>query len=140
MMELVYAGAATRPMAGSRDLRAVRTRRMQVDAFHAALSECDPAAMSAASLAREAGINRTSFYSHFDSPEDDAVHALGGSVRRGSEHRHSDPAGHAVNAAEASRQALQEITGFVWRQRELYRGYWDRAPPLAGKCGPRGLR
>ena len=52
---------------GSNDPRALRTRQKLVAAFHAAVADADPSAMSVASLTRAAGVNRTSFYSHFDS-------------------------------------------------------------------------
>jgi AcrR family transcriptional regulator len=105
---------------GSNDPRALRTRQKLVDAFHAAIVESDPAEMSVASLTRAAGVNRTSFYAHFASPEDLAIHALSelfdvvgdaDIVRR---------AGHSVPAEEASRRALRDIAGFVHERRAFY--------------------
>jgi len=110
--------ARSRSKIGSSDPRAVRTRSKLVDAFHAAIIEADPSAMSVSSLTQAAGVNRTSFYSHFASPEDLAIHALSelfdvvgnaDIVMRGQ---------HSVPAAEASRRALRDIVYFVWERRE----------------------
>ena len=60
----------------SSDPRALRTRSKLVGAFHVAIADSDPSAMSVSSLTQAAGVNRTSFYSHFSSPEDLAIHAL----------------------------------------------------------------
>lgn len=113
-------GGRAQSKIGSNDPRALRTRQKLVDAFHAAIVESDPAEMSVASLTRAAGVNRTSFYAHFASPEDLAIHALSelfdvvgdaDIVRR---------AGHSVPAEEASRRALRDIAGFVYERRASY--------------------
>jgi Bacterial regulatory proteins, tetR family len=105
--EPAQGGGRARSKIESNDPRALRTRQKLVDAFHAAISESEPSALSVSSLARAAGINRTSFYSHFSSPEDLAIHALSelfdvvgdaDIVRR---------ATHSVSAAEANRPALR---------------------------------
>ena len=91
-----------------------------VGAFHAAIADSDPSAMSVSSLTQAAGVNRTSFYSHFSSPEDLAIHALSelfdvvgnaDIVMRGE---------HSVPATEASRRALRDIVHFVWERRDSY--------------------
>jgi AcrR family transcriptional regulator len=105
---------------GSTDPRAVRTRQKLVDAFHAAVAESDPAAMSVASLTRAAGVNRTSFYSHFASPEDLAIHALSELFDVVGDADILMRAGHSVPAEEASRRALREIVQFVCEQRDSY--------------------
>src|SRR6202034_3190659 len=113
-------GGSGRSKLGSTDPRAQRTRRKLIDAFHASIAESSPAAMSVAALTRAAGVNRTSFYSHFSSPEDLAIHALSelfdvvgnaDIVMRGD---------HSVPAAEASRRALRDIVSFVAERRESY--------------------
>ena len=107
-------GGRARPKIDSSDPRALRTRRKLVDAFHAAVTDADPAAMSVASLTRAAGVNRTSFYSHFASPEDLAIHALSDLF---------DVMGDAdilMPAQEASRRALEDIVGFVHERRDSY--------------------
>ena len=107
-------GGRARPKIDSSDPRALRTRRKLVDAFHAAVADADPAAMSVASLTRAAGVNRTSFYSHFASPEDLAIHALSDLF---------DVMGDAdilMPAQEASRRALEDIVGFVHERRDSY--------------------
>jgi AcrR family transcriptional regulator len=104
----------------SSDPRALRTRQKLVEAFHAAVVDADPAAMSVASLTRAAGVNRTSFYSHFASPEDLAIHALSDLldvVRDADILMRSE---HSVPAAEASRRALRDIVWFVWERRDSY--------------------
>jgi AcrR family transcriptional regulator len=98
----------------------VRTRQKLVDAFHAAVAESDPAAMSVASLTRAAGVNRTSFYSHFASPEDLAIHALSELFDVVGDADILMRAGHSVPAEEASRRALREIVQFVYEQRDSY--------------------
>src|ERR1700733_8827638 len=65
-----------RPKTGSPEPSAVRTREKLVAAFHEAIRESDPRKMSVSALTRAAGVNRTSFYEHFASPEDLAIHAL----------------------------------------------------------------
>ena len=109
-----------RRMLGSSDPRAVRTRQKLIEAFHAEIADGDPAAMSVSSLARAAGINRTSFYSHFASPEDLAIHALSDLFdvvgNADTELRSS----HRVPAAEASRRALRDIVFFVCQRRDSY--------------------
>jgi len=107
-------GGRARPKIDSSDPRALRTRQKLVDAFHAAVADADPAAMSVASLTRAAGVNRTSFYSHFATPEDLAIHALSDLL---------DVIGDAdilMPAQEASRRALEDIVGFVHERRDSY--------------------
>ena len=107
-------GGSARSKIDSSDPRALRTRQKLVDAFHAAVADADPAAMSVASLTRAAGVNRTSFYSHFATPEDLAIHALSDLL---------DVVGDAdilMPAQEASRRALEDIVGFVHERRDSY--------------------
>ena len=107
-------------MTGNTDPRAVRTRQKLVDAFHETIRDCDLDGMSVSSLARAAGVNRTSFYEHFASPEDLAIHALSDLfdvVRNADMAMRSQ---HTVPAAEASRRALREIVYFVHERRESY--------------------
>ena len=121
-------GGRARPKIDSSDPRALRTRQKLVDAFHAAVADADPAAMSVASLTRAAGVNRTSFYSHFASPEDLAIHALSDLL---------DVIGDAdilMPAQEASRRALEDIVGFVHERRDSY------ARVLGPGAAPRLLR
>ena len=123
-----------RPKLASSDPRAVRTRSKLIGAFHAAIADSDPAAMSVSSLTHAAGVNRTSFYSHFSSPEDLAIHALSELFDVVG---HADIAmrgEHSVPAAEASRRALRDIVTFVWERRECY------ARVLGPGAAPRLLR
>jgi AcrR family transcriptional regulator len=107
-------------MIENQDPRAVRTREKLICAFNEAVLDSDPSTMSVSVLARAAGVNRTSFYSHFASPEDLAIHALSdlfdvvGSADIVMRSRHS------VSGAEASRRALREIVGFVAERRASY--------------------
>jgi AcrR family transcriptional regulator len=105
---------------GSSDPRALRTRQKLVDAFHAAVADADPAAMSVASLARAAGVNRTSFYGHFASPEDLAIHALSELFDVVGAADILMRAERSVPAEEASRRALAGIVQFVWERRDSY--------------------
>src|ERR1700729_2080914 len=113
-------GRRGRSKIDSSDPRALRTRSKLVGAFHVPIAHSDPSAMSVSSLAQAAGVNRTSFYSHFSSPEDLAIHALSelfdvvgnaDIVMRGE---------HSVPATEASRRALRDIVHFVWERRASY--------------------
>jgi AcrR family transcriptional regulator len=113
-------GGHGRPKLDSSDPRAQRTRRKLIGAFHAAIAESYPAAMSVAALTRAAGVNRTSFYSHFSSPEDLAIHALSELLDVVGEADIIRRSEHAVPAEEASRQALRDIVDFVSERRELY--------------------
>ena len=65
-----------RSMVDNQDPRAVRTREKLIGAFHEAIRDADPRTMSVSALTRAAGVNRTSFYGHFSSPEDLAIHAI----------------------------------------------------------------
>ncbi|HEX3749684.1 MAG TPA: TetR/AcrR family transcriptional regulator [Streptosporangiaceae bacterium] len=107
-------------MTGSTDPRAVRTREKLVDAFHEAIQESDPRQMSVSALARAAGVNRTSFYEHFASPEDLAIHALSELFEVVSNADIALRSGHSVSGAEASRRALREIVAFVGERRGPY--------------------
>jgi AcrR family transcriptional regulator len=113
-------GGHGRPKLDSSDPRAQRTRRKLIGAFHAAIAESYPAAMSVAALTRAAGVNRTSFYSHFSSPEDLAIHALSELLDVVGEADIIRRSEHAVPAEEASRQALRDIVDFVSERREPY--------------------
>jgi AcrR family transcriptional regulator len=106
-------GRRERPKIGSSDPRAVRTRSKLIVAFHAAIADSDPAAMSVSSLTQAAGVNRTSFYSHFSSPEDLAIHALSELFDVVANADIAMRGEHSVSAAEASRRALQDIVSFV---------------------------
>jgi AcrR family transcriptional regulator len=109
-----------RSMTWNTDPRAVRTRQKLVAAFHEAVRDCDPGAMSVSALACAAGVNRTSFYEHFASPEDLAIHALSDLfdvVRSADMVMRST---HSVPAAEASRRALRDIVYFVHERRDSY--------------------
>jgi len=107
-------------MIDNNDPRAVRTREKLICAFNQAVLDSDPSKMSVSALARAAGVNRTSFYSHFASPEDLAIHALSelfdvvGNADIVMRSRHS------VSGAEASRRALRDIAGFVDARRASY--------------------
>src|ERR1700689_1436510 len=109
-----------RPKTGSTDPRAVRTREKLGTPFPEAIQESDPRKMSVSALTRAAGVNRTSFYEHFASPEDLAIHALSelfdvvSSADIALRHEHS------VSGAEASRRGRPEIVSFVGDQRASY--------------------
>jgi AcrR family transcriptional regulator len=113
-------GGNARSMTGNDDPRAVRTRQKLIAAFRAAVTESDPAAMSVAALTRAAGVNRTSFYSHFSSPEDLAIHALSELFDVVGEADILMRAEHSVPAGEASRRALHDIVSFVYERRDSY--------------------
>jgi AcrR family transcriptional regulator len=107
-------------MTGSSDPRALRTRQKLIDAFHAAVADPDPAALSVAALTRAAGVNRTSFYSHFSSPEDLALHALSDLFDVVVNADIVMRAEHSVTAEEASRRALRDLVRFTFERRETY--------------------
>jgi len=97
----------------------LRTRQKLVDAFHAAIAESDLSVVSVSSLARAAGVNRTSFYSHFASPEDLAIHALSELFDVVGDADIARRAAH-VPAAQASRQALRDLVAFIYERRDSY--------------------
>jgi AcrR family transcriptional regulator len=127
-------GPRERPKLGSSDPRAVRTRTKLIGAFHAAIADSDPAAMSVSALTQAAGVNRTSFYSHFSSPEDLAIHALSELFDVVGNADIAMRGEHSVPAAEASRRALRDIVAFVSQRRESY------ARVLGPGAAPRLLR
>jgi AcrR family transcriptional regulator len=109
-----------RAKTGSTDPRAIRTREKLVGAFHEAIRESGPRQMSVSALTRAAGVNRTSFYEHFASPEDLAIHALNELFEVVSSTDIALRLEHSVSGAEASRRALREIVSFVGEQRASY--------------------
>lgn len=118
-----------RPMLDNTDARAVRTRTKLVEAFHEVVRDTDPDEISVSGLTRAAGVNRTSFYAHFASPEDLAVHALGDLLDVVSSTDIILRTEHAVTAEEASRRALREIVDFVWERRASYARLLGPAAP-----------
>lgn len=109
-----------RPMVDNTDPRAIRTREKLLSAFQDAVREHDPARMTVAALTRAAGVNRTSFYTHFGSPEELAVHALGELFDLVSDADVTMRSGHEVTGVEASRRALTAIVDFVAERRVSY--------------------
>jgi AcrR family transcriptional regulator len=107
-------------MIENNDPRAVRTREKLIGAFHEAVLDCDPRDMSVSALTRAAGVNRTSFYGHFASPEDLAIHALSDLFDVVGNADIVMRSQHTVSGTEASRQALHEIVTFVHERRESY--------------------
>jgi AcrR family transcriptional regulator len=109
-----------RLMTGNTDPRALRTREKLISAFHDAIRDSGPREMSVSALARAAGVNRTSFYEHFASPEDLAIHALSELFDVVSNADIAMRAQHSVTGVEASRRALHEIVSFVAARRDSY--------------------
>ena len=108
---------------GRRSAAAIRGRadpKKLVGAFHVAIGDSDPGVMSVSSLTQAAGVNRTSFYSHFASPEDLAIHALSELFDVVGNADIAMRGEHSVPAAEASRRALRDIVSFVAQRRESY--------------------
>jgi AcrR family transcriptional regulator len=96
-------------MIDNQDPRAVRTREKLICAFSDAVLDADPSKMPVSPLARAAGANRTSFYSHFASPGDLAIHALSDLCDVVGNADIVMRSRHGVSGAEASRHALREI-------------------------------
>lgn len=109
-----------RPMADNTDARALRTRAKLVEAFHQVVTDTDLDEISVSALTRAAGVNRTSFYAHFSSPDDLAIHALGELLDVVSSADILLRSENALSAEAASRRALTEIVGFVWERRASY--------------------
>jgi len=107
-------------MTENSDPRAVRTREKLIGAFNEAVRDCDPRDMSVSALTRAAGVNRTSFYGHFASPEDLAIHALSELFDVVGDADIVMRSQHTVSGVEASRQALRQIVGFVAQRRASY--------------------
>ena len=107
-------------MIDNNDPRAVRTREKLICAFNEAVLDSDPSKMSVSALARAAGVNRTSFYSHFASPEDLAIPALSELFDVAGNADIVMRSRHSVSGAEASRRALRDIAGFVDARRASY--------------------
>lgn len=116
-------------MADNTDVRAVRTRAKLIEAFHEVVRDTDPDEISVSALTRAAGVNRTSFYAHFSSPEDLAVHALGDLLDVVSSTDIVLRTERALTAEQASRRALREIVDFVWDRRASYARLLGPAAP-----------
>lgn len=124
----------TRPMVDSTDPRAVRARRALIDAFDEAVHERSTNDITVSALCRAAGVNRSTFYQHFSSPEDIALQALGGLF----DHiRDADivlrSAGSPISPAEASRRAMADLVAFLTERRAWY-------ARLIGPTAPAPLR
>jgi AcrR family transcriptional regulator len=108
-------------MVANTDPRAVRTREALIAAFRDLVREQHPGEMTVAALCRAAGINRSTFYQHFSSPEDLAVHALGdlfdAVIATDTALRASDS---TTSPREASRRAIAGIVGFIADHRDTY--------------------
>lgn len=116
-------------MADNTDARAVRTRTKLLAAFHELVRDTGTPEVSVSALTRAAGVNRTSFYEHYASPDDVAVDALSELFEVvGSKDMLLRSAG-GVSAEEASRRALRELVDFVWVRRASY-------APLLGPAAP----
>ena len=116
-------------MADNTDARARRTRAKLVAAFHEVVRDTDPDEISVSALTRAAGVNRTSFYAHFSSPEDLAVHALGDLLDVVSSADIVARSERTLTAEQASRRALREIVDFVWDRRASYARLLGPAAP-----------
>jgi AcrR family transcriptional regulator len=116
-------------MTDNTDVRARRTRAKLVEAFHEVVRDTGLDALSVSALTRAAGVNRTSFYAHFASPEDLAIHALGELLDVVTGTDIALRAGRTTTAEEASRRALREIVDFVWERRASYARLLGPAAP-----------
>ena len=105
-----------------------------IGAFHAANLRLDLAGHVGQLATQAAGVNRTSIDSHFSSPEDLAIHALGELFDVVGNADIAMRGEHSVPAAEASRRALRDIVSFVAQRRESY------ARVLGRGAAPRLLR
>jgi AcrR family transcriptional regulator len=116
------------------DPRAVRARRALVDAFEKAVLERSPEEITVSALCRAAGVNRSTFYQHFASPDDVALQSLGDVfdlVRDADIVLRS--AGSPVAPAEASRRAITGVVTFLAARRALF-------ARLLGPTGPARVR
>lgn len=118
-----------RPMADNTDARAVRTRAKLIEAFHRVVRDTDLDEISVSALTRAAGVNRTSFYAHFSSPDDLAIHALGELLDVVSSTDIVLRSENTLTAEAASRRALGEIVDFVWERRASYARLLGPAAP-----------
>jgi len=88
------------------------------------LSRGDPRRRPADDVGQRAdpgrGVNRTSFYGHFSSPEDLAIHAISELFDVVGEADIVLRAEHRVTGVQASRQALREIVRFIAERRASY--------------------
>lgn len=121
-------------MVDNTDPRAVRTRAALIAAFRDLVREQHPGQMTVAALCRLAGVNRSTFYQHFASPEDLAVHALGDLFDAviATDLALRD-VGSDTSPREASRVALAGIVGFIADHRDTF-------APLLGPGAPPALQ
>jgi AcrR family transcriptional regulator len=123
-------------MAGNGDPRALRTRERLVRAYLDLIAAGRPADLTVEELARAAGVNRSSFYSHYASTADLAVAALTDvfAVVASMDAAARAAGGAEVGSArEVSRDSLLEVLRFVADRRQVYgalleeRGHFLRA-------------
>ena len=116
-------------MSENTDARALRTRAKLVEAFHEVVKDTDLDEISVSALTRAAGVNRTSFYAHFSSPDDLAIHALSDLFDVVTNTDIALRSGNTLTAEAASRQALTQIVEFVWDRRASYARLLGPAAP-----------
>ncbi|MET0931373.1 MAG: TetR/AcrR family transcriptional regulator [Aeromicrobium sp.] len=123
-----------RPMADSTDPRAVRARDALVAAFDDTVADRAADELTVSALCRAAGVNRSTFYQHFSSPEDIALQGLGelfDLIRDADIVMRS--AGSPITPAEASRRAIGGVVTFLESRRSSY-------ARLIGPTAPTQLR
>lgn len=120
--------AGDRTVVNSDDPRAVRTREKLVDAF-ARIAGSGP--VTVAALTEAAGVHRSVFYKHFESPDDLAVYMLRDLFAALSDADGVMRGRFAVDGLEASRSAMTELVRFLGARRSVY-------APLLGPHAPAG--
>lgn len=103
----------------STDPRAARTRHLLVEAA-LGLSGSSGAQLSASSIARAAGVNRSSFYAHFDSVEALVCELLDTSLAGIAEHGRSARATADAPSDTAGRRDLRALVEHVEEHRHVY--------------------
>ncbi|MEV4417756.1 TetR/AcrR family transcriptional regulator [Catellatospora sp. NPDC049609] len=101
----------------SRDPRAVRTRARLAEAFTAVAARHPGAPVSVSSIVAEAGLNRSSFYAHFDTTGSLAVYVLEQALRDISEQDVQVRLVGAATGRDASRIVIGHILDQVEGQR-----------------------
>ncbi|GAA1378917.1 TetR/AcrR family transcriptional regulator [Catellatospora chokoriensis] len=101
----------------SRDPRAVRTRARLAEAFTAVAGRHPGAPVSVSAIVAEAGLNRSSFYAHFDTTGSLAVYVLEQALRAISEQDVQVRLVGAATGRDASRIVLGHILDQVEGQR-----------------------
>lgn len=104
------------------DIRYVRTRERLTDAVLALAAERDIISASVSELARRAGINRTTFYAHAQTPVELLTRVLAADLDRVRQETTAQLDAQGLLLRDLSRRTMRRILDHVLRHEPIYHG------------------